>query len=123
MTFLRLFWRRQSLSAMALGRLIVTPAAASALKRADVTAESLVRRHAAGDWGNLDALDVRQNLLGVRLGLRVRSVYVLPGRSTARGMSPTERAVWVIAAPNRRTTTVLLPSEIFDDANEDDHAR
>lgn len=62
-------------------------------------------RHAAGDWGELDAFDKRQNDRAVREGLRILSAYDVPvdGGETER--------IWIITEWDRSTTTVLLPSE------------
>ena len=62
-------------------------------------------RHAAGDWGELDAFDKRQNDRAVRKGLRILSAY-----DVHVGDGQTER-IWIITEADRSTTTVLLPSE------------
>ncbi|RYH63555.1 MAG: hypothetical protein EON54_07935 [Alcaligenaceae bacterium] len=109
----------------ALGHVVITDAARDALRRANVPAGALLRRHAVGDWGNVDQVDHKQNELGLRLGLRLRSVYSV--RPTTP-MAPCgtdfdvqiihqQVTVWVISQPNRAKTTVSLPSEIFDETN------
>lgn len=129
MRFFRILWRGRPPPALALGQVVVTPAASMALAQADVTPDQLLRRHAAGDWGDIDALDLRQNVLGLRLGLRVRSAYTL-ARLTGDASAcvnpasnpvapPAAVACWVVTTPNRKTTTILLPSEIFDEAGDD----
>lgn len=124
MNFLRRLRAQRIARTLALGRVVVTPSAADALRRAHVDADSLVRRHAAGDWGELDALDIRQNVLGLRLGLRMRSSYLLQANPKEANATLTSAVtVWVVTTPNRKTTTVLLPSEIFDDTNDEQNDR
>lgn len=87
----------------------------------------LLHRHQRGDWGQVDALERRQNELGLRIGLRLRSAYdIAPVR---RGPAPSgldrfdfgfadplsTETVWVITSADRQRTTVLLPREIFDE--------
>ncbi|NDZ12782.1 hypothetical protein [Variovorax sp. WS11] len=99
-----------------LGRVCVSEPARLALHHADVPLGDLLMRHQHGDWGRIDALDVRQNALGLRLGLRLRSSYTLRANPPDPDASVT---VWVITTPNRKTTTVFLPREIFDDTSND----
>jgi hypothetical protein len=84
-----------------LGQIVATPRALAALQRADQTAQEFLARHAAGDWGELDAHDRRENDLSVRKGFRLFSAY-----RTAAG----ER-LWIITEADRRVTTLLLPEE------------
>jgi hypothetical protein len=83
-----------------LGRLVATPAALQALERAGVTPLSLVRRHAAGDWGECDAHDRQANEDAVLNGDRIFSVYLLP----------TREKVWVITEHDGTSTCVLTPA-------------
>ncbi len=72
-----------------------------ALERAGVTALSLFRRHAAGDWGECDA-HVRQANEGVAThGDRVLSVYRLPNGEKD----------WVVTQHDRSSTCVLKTDE------------
>lgn len=90
--------------------------------------DELLKRHAAGDWGSVDDLDRKQNELGVKLGLRLRSIYAVLTAEEPETVfaslllkppaSPIE--VWVITRPNRTQTTILLPSEIFHDTSLED---
>lgn len=84
-----------------LGCIFITPGAADLLAALDVSADSLVARHAAGDWGDIDAADRGLNERGLRDGDRVFSVYAL---------APDAR-VWVITEADRASTTVLQPEE------------
>jgi hypothetical protein len=81
-----------------LGRMVATPGALEALDPAQLLA--IIRRHAAGDWGDLDAEDCAANAAALRHGTRLLSAYALLG---AR--------VWVITEADRSATTVLLPEE------------
>lgn len=82
-----------------LGRLVITPTALQALDTEDVTAA--IRRHATGDWGELDEHDRRENELSLVQGFRLLSAY------TTRGGT----RFWVITEADRSVTTVLLPED------------
>jgi hypothetical protein len=62
-------------------------------------------RHAAGDWGQLCAVDKRANDRAVKKGTRILSAYDVPleGGETAR--------IWIITEWDRSLTTALLPQE------------
>lgn len=64
-----------------------------------------IRRHAAGDWGDLDAFGARQNNAAVREGRRILSAYSVPVAQRAR-----ER-IWIITEWDRSAATVLKPEE------------
>lgn len=85
----------------ALGRVVATPGALDALQHANQTATEFLRRHAAGDWGEVDQEDQQANERALRLGLRVLSAY-----RTRLGTM-----LWVITEADRSVTTVLLPEE------------
>lgn len=118
------FQRRQRAHSplFALGELIVTPAARHALRQAAVPLGELLDRHQRGDWGQVDEIDRRQNELGVRMRLRIRSAYAIPAgtateapsKGPASSLLPFE-TVWVVTSPDRLRTSVFLPREIFDD--------
>ena len=84
-----------------LGRILATPGALEALRKAGENPASFLLRHANGDWGNLSEEDKRENELSVRTGLRILSAYKL--RSDVR--------IWVITEADRSATTLLLPAE------------
>jgi hypothetical protein len=84
-----------------LGRIVATPGALRALERANQSPAVFLARHAAGDWGELDPEDIRENEYSVAHGFRLLSSY-----TTAAG----ER-LWIITEADRSTTTVLLPEE------------
>lgn len=87
----------------ALGRLMITPGAADVL---DVTEDKrltamLLARHVSGDCGDCDDEDKATNEAAIRHGMRVMSVYKLPGAGT----------VWIITEAGRHATTILTPDE------------
>jgi hypothetical protein len=89
-----------------LGQIVATPGALDALAAADTTPAALLRRHAAGDWGDLDAHDRAANAAALHDGSRLLSAYTI-----AEGVT-----VWIIteAADEhgyRPATTLLLPQE------------
>jgi hypothetical protein len=82
-----------------LGQIVATPGALTALTRADQTPLEFLCRHAAGDWGQLDAHDVAENLYSLKHGFRVLSSYRTNAGET----------LWLITEADR--TTILLPQE------------
>lgn len=82
-----------------LGRLVITTAANDRLDPDDVAAA--LRRHAAGDWGDLCAEDVEENRQALARGGRLFSVY------RDRGAVK----FYVITEHDRSVTTVLLPED------------
>jgi hypothetical protein len=61
---------------------------------------TLIRRHATGDWGNLDAEDCQENENSLRDGNRLLSSYTLGGVKC-----------YVITEWDRSVTTVLRSDE------------
>jgi len=84
-----------------LGRTLATPGALNAIASANQTPDEFLRRHVAGDWGELDAHDMAENLNSLKHGFRVLSSY----RTNAGTV------VWVITEADRASTTILLPQE------------
>jgi hypothetical protein len=89
-----------------LGQVAATPGAIEAMQESGQTPGFFLGRHAAGDWGEVDAEDWRLNDQAVRDGSRVLSAY-----QTLKG-----KTLWVIteaadAAGNRAATTLLVPDE------------
>ncbi len=82
-----------------LGQTVATPAAIDALTQPDIVAA--LRRHASGDWGNVDAEDRTANDEALRDGTRLLSVY----------QSASGTTFWVITEADRSVTTVLLPDD------------
>ena len=102
-----------------LGRVMATPGAQHAFALAEVyrghgarrtgaestvtesLAASLLARHVAGDWGDVDAEDRAANERALKDGSRLLSAYELP----------TGERVWIITEADRSATTLLLPHE------------
>jgi len=87
-----------------LGHVVATPGALEALASMDgmVNMDTLIQRHANGDWGDLDdPEDKRLNEEAVKDGGdRIFSVYEF-------GL----KTFWVITEADRSATTILLPDE------------
>jgi len=86
-----------------LGQIVATP---GALAAAATSPSTLLRRHASGDWGDLDAHDRAANDAALRDGSRLLSAYTV-----AEGIK-----VWIITEAadddgHRAATTLLLPAE------------
>lgn len=84
-----------------LGRLVITPGARDTLRSAGVSALDYVLRHAACDWGDLDADDRALNDRALPQGDRVLSAYTLPSG----------QRFYVVTEADRSFTTVLLADE------------
>jgi hypothetical protein len=90
-----------------LGKLVATPGALQALEESGETPLPFVARHAAGDWGDLDASDRRANDDAVaHEGDLDRQQRVLSSYLTRNKVK-----VWVITEWDRSVTTLLLPDE------------
>jgi hypothetical protein len=83
-----------------LGKVVATPGALKLLSEAGEAPFGYIARHAAGDWGELCAIDRRQNEIALREGLRVLSSYPVG-----------EERIWIITEADRSVTTLLLPGE------------
>jgi hypothetical protein len=90
-----------------LGPIVSTPGALDALRACNADPLQYLRRHAAGDWGDLDETDKAANAAAITSGARIMSVYTLPDG----------QKLWVITDAeiddqhNRQATTFLLPDE------------
>lgn len=82
-----------------LGRTVITRPAQAVLTAEDV--QTALRRHAAGDWGDVDEDDRRENERSLNQRLRLLSVY-----HAANGTK-----FWVITEADRSSTCVLLPDD------------
>ncbi|MFH1087675.1 MAG: hypothetical protein V1737_03720 [Chloroflexota bacterium] len=60
-----------------------------------------LKRHAAGDWGDLGEEDKQANDAALKDGSRLLSAYEQPGLPK----------VWIITEADRSATTVLFPEE------------
>lgn len=83
------------------GRIVATPDALTALERVNQSPAEFLRRHAAGDWGELDSHDIAENEYSLTHGFRLLSRY----RTTAG------ETLWIITEADRSVTTLLLPEE------------
>ena len=83
-----------------LGRILATPGALRALRKAGEGPLRFLARHASGDWGDLDAQDRRENELALEHGRRLLSSYPVG-----------DEKIWIITEADRSYTTLLLPSE------------
>ena len=84
-----------------LGSLVATPGALQALEQAGQSPMEFLQRHAAGDWGEVDAHDKAENEYSLQQGFRLLSAYRL-----ADGTK-----IWIITEADRSSTTLLLPEE------------
>ena len=82
-----------------LGQIVATPNALAHLSKDDILTG--IRRHQAGDWGDLDEADRQENQLSLEKGFRLLSVY-----HAANGTK-----FWIITEADRAVTTVLLPED------------
>ena len=85
----------------ALGQTVITPGAQEALEIAGQNALEFLRRHAAGDWGDLSDEDVQWNELSLQKRRCLMSRY-----ETAKG-----EPLWIMTEADRSATTILLPIE------------
>ena len=83
------------------GQVVATPAALEAFRTSGESPLTYLQRHLAGDWGELDDNDVRENELSLQQGWRILSSY-----SLSTGVK-----FWVITEADRSATTFLLPDE------------
>ena len=84
-----------------LGRVVATPGALRAITEAGNSPQEFLDRHIAGDWGDLDDEDRKENEFSVANGFRILSAYRLRD-----GIK-----IWVITEADRSATTFLLPEE------------
>jgi hypothetical protein len=84
-----------------LGQIVATPAVLEAVEEAGDSLVGYLNRHVAGDWGELDAHDQKENDLALNHDLRILSAYKL-----SSGIK-----IWIITEADRSSTTALLPEE------------
>ena len=83
------------------GRVVATPALMEAFTTSGESPLDFLQRHLAGDWGELDENDVRENEVSLQQGWRILSAYTLS----------TGVKFWIITEADRSVTTFLLPDE------------
>lgn len=82
-----------------LGRIVSTPNALERLTQDDILLG--IKRHQAGDWGDVSDDDRLENELSLKEGFRLFSVY-----HSANGTK-----FWIITDADRLASTVLLPED------------
>jgi hypothetical protein len=82
-----------------LGQTVITPNARDSLNPEDI--QNALRRHASGDWGDVDEHDRKENELSLTRQLRLFSVY-----HDRNGVK-----FWIITEADRSATTILLPED------------
>lgn len=82
-----------------LGHIVATPNALQHITPADI--DTAIRRHLAGDWGDLDEEDKRETQFSLEKGFRLLSVY--------HAQNGTK--FYIITEADRSVTTVLLPED------------
>jgi hypothetical protein len=92
-----------------LGLLVATPAALDALSRSAKTPLDIIRSHASGDAGDLEACDVRANVAAISSGTRVVSAYTVDAGGTQVRLLVITEAVGDDG--HRASTCLLLRSE------------
>src|SRR6202043_3205086 len=87
--------------AFELGRIVATPGALAALKKAGQQPAEFLTRHVNREWGDLSDEDRKENDYSLERGFRLLSAY------------PTDAGdkLWIITESDRSVTTLLLPEE------------
>ncbi|PRB81545.1 DUF6094 domain-containing protein [Pseudomonas sp. MYb185] len=85
------------------GRLVMTRAVSDLVERGVLDPSLYLRRHIAGDWGELCDEDRQTNQQALRHGDRLLSSYDLSIDEEPR--------LWIITETDRSVTTLLLPSD------------
>jgi len=83
------------------GSIVATPAVLEAFRAAGDDPLAYLIRHIAGDWGEVDEHDRRENELSLEHGWRILSAYRMSNGTR----------FWIITEADRSSTTVLLPQE------------
>lgn len=86
---------------LGLGRLHIADGAAHALKEVGVDVRTLLKRHAADDWGDINQEDWKLNDEAKLEGGRTYSTYILNPNVT----------IWAITEADRSATGIFLPNE------------
>jgi hypothetical protein len=84
-----------------LGKVVATPGALEAMARSGNSIHDLLKRHVAGDWGDVCDADTRLNDEAIHNGGRLLSSYRLTNGAK----------LWVLTEADRSATTALLPEE------------
>jgi hypothetical protein len=89
--------------ALGLGRLHVANGAANALRQAGADVMKFLKRHAEGDWGDINQDDWQANDHSALGGGRTYSTYILNSTTS----------IWVVSEADRSATGVFLPGEFI----------
>ena len=84
-----------------LGDVVATPQSICVLNESGISVQSLLQRHATGDWGDVCEEDRVANNDALQYGDRLLSSYAISENIK----------IWVITEYDRSVTTILLPSE------------
>ena len=84
-----------------LGVLVATPGAIAVMDRTGMTADILLRRHQAGEWGDVPPEDAQENEFAIGRELRILSSY---------NANDADR-LWILTEADRSATTILTPDE------------
>ena len=83
------------------GSIVATPGALAAFEASGEEPATYLSRHLAGDWGDLDEHDRRENERSLQHGWRILSAYTLSDGTK----------IWIITEADRSSTCILLPEE------------
>ena len=83
-----------------LGKVVATPGALKFCEEHSINPLMLLKRHIAGDYGDLSIEDVQANILAVQHDLRIFSSYKFDGSK-----------IWIITEADRSSTCLLMPDE------------
>ncbi len=83
-----------------LGQVVATPTALNFLDEHNKTPAEFLRRHHAGDWGDLCEEDRETNEAALKHGDRIFSAYTIGNDK-----------IWIITEADRSSTCILLPEE------------
>lgn len=92
----------------ALGRIVATPGALAVAEEHGLDILGMLRRHAHGDWGDLDAHDKQANEAALKTGARIFSAY---GRGPDKLWVITDAARQEERPLRREVTTILRPED------------
>ena len=100
---LKVIWGNSKMAKFKLGQIYMTRGVsdrcAADLEFSKFVTGSL-KRHANGDWGDLDEEDKKENEFAIGKYLRILSAY-----------KSDKDKIWIITEADRATTTILFPDE------------
>lgn len=83
----------------ALGQVVTTATVAESIDK--ITLVTALRRHASGDWGDVEEMDKLANDLALVDETRILSAY-----KTEEG-----QVFWILTEADRSATTIMLPED------------